>query len=363
MNTFPLSKSVSVLLLLFLLIGGLYFTREFAVPVAIAGLLSMLLVPLSRRFEKKGMNRAVATLLCILVMLLVIAGIAALIAWQVSDLAQDTAKMQERIIKMGEQLRQYISKTLGISKEQQQQMLEKQQSSASDSAGTLVKAVLASLMSTLVNAVLVVVYIFLFMFFRGHLKKFILQLVSPGEKQKSEIIINDVSKVSQKYLSGMGMMIVCLWIMYGIGYTIVGVKNAIFFAILCGLLEIVPFVGNVTGTAITLLMAVSQGGSSNMIIGILITYGVVQFIQTYLLEPLVVGAEVNINPLFTILVIIVGEMIWGIPGMILAIPILGMVKIICDHVQPLKPFGFLIGEEKKAKEESGVIKKIKGWFK
>lgn len=53
MNTSPLSKSVGILLLLFLLIGGLYFTREFTIPVAIAGLLSMLFLPLSRRFEKR----------------------------------------------------------------------------------------------------------------------------------------------------------------------------------------------------------------------------------------------------------------------------------------------------------------------
>lgn len=100
-----------------------------------------------------------------------------------------------------------------------------------------------------------------------------------------------------------------------------------------------------------------------MIIGVLITYVIVQFIQSYLLEPLVVGAEVNINPLFTILIIIAGETIWGIPGMILAIPVLGIIKIICDHVEPLKPYGFLIGEDKKPKKERGFVSKIKGWFK
>jgi predicted PurR-regulated permease PerM len=77
----------------------------------------------------------------------------------------------------------------------------------------------------------------------------------------------------------------------------------------------------------------------------------------------VVGAEVNINPLFTILIIVVGELVWGIPGMVLAIPLLGMVKIVCDHVESLKPYGFLIGEEKKKKKSGGFIQKIKGWFK
>ena len=158
------------------------------------------------------------------------------------------------------------------------------------------------------------------------------------------------------------MMIVGLWIMYGIGFSIVGVKNAFFFAILCGVLEIIPFVGNLTGNAITVLMALTQGGGMNMVIGILITYAIVQFLQSYLLEPLVVGAEVNINPLSTIVVLVIGELVWGIAGMVLAIPLLGIVKIICDHVEQLKPYGFLIGEEKK-KKKPGIADRIKGWFK
>ena len=94
-----------------------------------------------------------------------------------------------------------------------------------------------------------------------------------------------------------------------------------------------------------------------MIIGVLITYALVQFLQTYILEPLVVGAEVNINHLFTIIVLVVGELVWGIPGMVLAIPLLGIVKIICDHIEPLKPYGFLIGQQKKKK--SGLLEKFR----
>jgi predicted PurR-regulated permease PerM len=104
-------------------------------------------------------------------------------------------------------------------------------------------------------------------------------------------------------------------------------------------------------------MVVVQGGSSGMIIGVLITYAIVQFFQTYILEPLVVGAEVNINPLFTIFVLVAGELVWGIPGMVLAIPLLGIVKIICDHITVLKPYGFLIGQEKKKK--AGLITKLR----
>ena len=169
--------------------------------------------------------------------------------------------------------------------------------------------------------------------------------------------MHQAQKVAQEYLGGLSLMIVSLWIMYGIGFSIAGVKNAIFFAIICGLLEIVPFVGNLTGTALTLAMSLVQGGDMGLVIGILITYGTVQFIQTYLLEPLVVGAEVNINPMATIVGLVAGELLWGIPGMILAIPLMGVGKIICDHIPALEPYSYLIGQEKK--EGSGWKKKLK----
>ena len=217
------------------------------------------------------------------------------------------------------------------------------------------------------NAMLVLVYIFLFLYFREHLKRFVIRLVPDQEEAKAVKVVNNIQQVAQQYLSGMSQMIVGLWIMYGIGFSIVGVKHALFFAVLCGMLEIIPFVGNLVGNLLTVVMAVSQGGGTNMIIGILIVYGLVQFIQSYILEPLVVGAEVNINPLFTIVGLVAGELVWGIPGMVIAIPLLGMLKIVFDHVEPLKPFGELIGEEKKKpnklkKKMSDMIGKFKKRF-
>jgi predicted PurR-regulated permease PerM len=361
MSTIPLPKAIQVLFFFFLVFAGLYFAKPFLVPVAFAGLLSMLFLPISRRLERRGLNRGVATLLCILILLAVVAAIVTLLVWQVTDLASDAGQMEQRLTQMVSQLKQSITKSLGISSEQQKQLFE-QQGQGSGGAGKMVTGFIGSIMSFLVDALLTVVYIFLFMYYRRHLKTFILKLVPEAEKRNAQGIIHDTQEVAQQYLGGLGMMIACLWIMYGIGFSIIGVKNAIFFAILCGLLEIVPFVGNLTGNALTVLMVITQGGGMNMVIGVLITYAIVQFLQTYILEPLVVGAEVNINPLFTILVIVLGELVWGVAGMVLAIPLLGIVKILCDHIEPLKPYGFLIGENKK-KKKSGFVEKVKGWFK
>ena len=149
----------------------------------------------------------------------------------------------------------------------------------------------------------------------------------------------------------------------GIGFSILGLKNPLFFAFLCGLLEIVPFIGNITGTIITVLIAAVNGANFFVLIGIVGTYGIVQFIQGWLLEPFIVGSQVKINPLFTIIALVIGELVWGIPGIFLAIPLIAMFKIVCDHIESLKPYGFLIGEIESAKAELGFIERVKNRMK
>jgi len=124
----------------------------------------------------------------------------------------------------------------------------------------------------------------------------------------------------------------------------------------------VPFVGNLTGTGLTVIAVMAQGGDGKMVLGVLVTYFLVQFIQTYILEPIVVGEQVNINPLFTIMAIVLGELVWGVAGMILAVPLLGMAKIICDNYPHLQPYGFLIGPENPKKPKTTVVDYIRRVF-
>ena len=314
MRTFALNRAIQVLFLFFLVFAGLYFAKPFLAPFAIAVLLSMLFRPLTKKMENKKLSRGLSVVICVLILAAAIAGIITLLSTQIANISEDMPKLKENVSQSITKLKEYISKTAGVSPQQQQQMMEQQKSSGGDKAGSMITSVMNVISGLMVDTILVFVYIFLLLYFRTHIKNFILKLVPDDDKDNAVTIISKASKVASRYLTGLGMMIVMLWIMYGIGFSIAGVKNAVFFAILCGLLEIIPFVGNITGTGITILMALSQGGGSGMVLGILATYALVQFIQTYILEPLVVGSEVNINPLFTIIVIVVGELVWGVPG-------------------------------------------------
>ncbi len=357
-----LQHSIYILLFFFLSFAGLYFAADFLIPVAMAAVFAMLFIRLCNWFESKGLSRGISSLFCLLLFVSAIALIVFLLSWQLSGLAENLDAMKQRLINLFTNLQHWIHEQVGVTMRQQKELVKQQSDSAGGGTGNMLASFASSVMGIMVNTILVLVYMFLFLFNRSHIKKFILKLVPGDEKNTAVNIVHESGKVAQQYLSGLGAMIAMLWVMYGIGFSLAGVESAIFFAVLCGILEVIPFIGNLTGTSITVLAVIAQGGDSKMIITVLITYAIVQFLQTYILEPLVVGEQVNINPLFTILVIVLGEMVWGIPGMILAIPLLGIIKIICDHVPELQPYGFLMGTEKQRGRKTGVIDKIKGLF-
>jgi predicted PurR-regulated permease PerM len=230
----------------------------------------MLFLPLFKWLQNRGFKKSISIITCILIVLAIAAGIIWLISWQISGLAKDADSIERNITQKVNEVRQYFTSVLGISQQKQEQVIQQQQQSSTSKLSASISGFLTGLGNIVFNFILVIVYMFLFIYYRGHLKNFVLKLVNKPQQQQAQKIMTDSSKVIQKYLTGLALMIVCLWIMYGIGFSIVGVKNAIFFAILCGLLEIVPFVGNLVGTLLTILVSMAQGGDMNLLLGIVI---------------------------------------------------------------------------------------------
>ncbi len=338
--TITKSSAIKTLLIVFLVFAGLHYAKDFLMPLAIGGVLAALFLPFCNWMEGKRVPKGLAVLLCLIVLLVIIAGISSLLAWQMSALANDLPLITQKGIETVDLIQEYIFNHLGISAEKQLQLLKDEQPSFAN----ILQVMVGSFTYIFTNLILTLVYLFCLLYYRSHIKHFIIKLTPPSERDEMEQVVSSATKVSQQYLVGLAKMIVCLWIMYGVGFSIIGVKNALLFAIICGLLEIVPYIGNITGTSLTVFVAAVQGASLPMLGGIIGTYGLVQLIQGWILEPLIVGPQVKINPFTTIIALVIGQLVWGIPGIFLAIPLIAMVKIACDHIEPLKPYGFLIGE-------------------
>lgn len=346
---------IKKLLLLFLLFAGLYYAKAFLMPLFIGGILATLFLPFCNWMEKKKTPKGLAVFICLLSLALMIACVFAFLGWKIYDLLDDFAMIKKVSIESISAVQKYILNHLDLSIDEQYEILKSEQ----PSVGSMMQIVLGSLANLMVTFILVLVYFLFLLYYRVHIKIFFLKNTTPSQRNEMEQLIDNAAGVSQQYLLGISKMIVILWIMYGIGFSILGVENALFFATLCGLLEIVPYVGNITGTALTVVVSTLQGGTLSIVVGIVLVYMVIQFIQGWILEPLILGPQVKINPLFTIFALVLGELLWGIPGVILAIPTTAILKIICDHIDSLKPYGFLIGEIESEKKESGLLKRLK----
>lgn len=356
------SSSTSVatkLFLFFLIITGLYLGKVFLMPFVVGGILATLFLPFCNWMEKKKIPKGIAVFFCLLALAFFISGLIILLSWKISEVIDDIALLKEKAIDTVAYIQKYIFNHFNITIAEQFKILKEEK----PSYASLMQIILSSFAVLLTNLILVTAYFLFLLYYRSHIKQFILKLTAVTEQKAMELMIHKVANVSQQYLVGLSKMIACLWIMYYIGFSFIGLENAFFFAILCGFLEIIPFVGNITGTSLTILIAAMHGGNLALLGGIALTYGIVQFIQGWLLEPLMLGPQVKINPLFTIIALVLGELLWGIPGVILAIPLTAMLKIVCDHIEPLKPYGFLIGEIKEKKSRnSGFFKKIKAFL-
>ena len=357
--TTDLTSFLQKLALVFLIILGLYFAKDFLIPLCIGGILATLFLPFCSWMESKKIPKGLAVFICFFSLILIIAGLISLLGWKVSELFDDFTSLKQKAIEFGNQIQRYIFNHLNISIKEQLTILQKEQPSYSD----IFQIIFGSMIAIFATLILVLVYFAFLLYYRSHVKNFLLKIAKSSKRDEMEQIISNATKVSQQYLLGLSKMIVLLWIMYATGFSIIGLENAIFFAILCGLLEIVPYVGNITGTTLTILISVIHGANPTLIGGIIIVYATVQLIQGWLLEPLILGPQVKINPLFTIIVLVLGQLLWGIPGIILAIPLTAIFKIICDHVEPLKPYGFLIGEITEPKKRNDILESLKSYLK
>lgn len=352
-------SSIKKILLVFLVVAGLYYAKEFLMPISIGAVIATLFLPFCGWMESKNISRGLSTFICTLIIFVIIGAAGYLVGWQISSFANDFTLIKQKAIERALYTQHYIFDHLGIAIEKQSQILKTEQPSVT----SIMQLVIGSVRYIVINFILVLAYIFFLLYYRQHLKQFIIRLTPTHERKEMEQIVYRTAHVAQHYLLGLAKMIALLWVMYSIGFGIIGVDNFIFFAIVCGLLEIIPFIGNITGTLFTVLIAAINGAGAPLLFGIIVVYSIVQFIQGWVLEPLILGPQVKINPLFTVIALILGEIIWGIPGIVLAIPITAMLKITCDHIDPLKPFGFLIGEIEAKTPRQSLLVRLRKLFK
>lgn len=334
---------------------GLIKADVFLIPFTIAALLAMILLPVERKLTDWGVTKGWAVLLSDLLLLIFFAGTFLIVGSQIQNIMEDWPTYKEKLEPRIEKVQQYVYEKTGLSEQEQQEEVKQ----AINSEGTTNSAKILSEVTTLAgNFLLVFVYIFFFMYYRQKFKNSILKFIPEEKRGKASQILSNFSKVSQQYLFGRFLLILFLCVIYSLGLSIVGIKHAILISIISALLTLIPYLGNVIGVFLALAMSLLSGGTLVSMLGVIAVFSVVQFVESYILEPYIVGHKVELNPVLTLIGVLVGGYVWGIAGMIIAIPVMGMFKVIFDRIPLLNPLGYILDESDVGSGE-GLLVRIK----
>lgn len=343
--TFPFYIKFAVILFTLIAVTAiLYIGQDVLAPILLALVFAILIDPISRFLQSKlKFSNTIATSVAVLVFILLIVLLFYFISLQFVAMADDWDKIKSNVSEYYTNLQQYLESSFNISKAQQKEALS--QATSASNGKEVAGATLNSITDSLLDLVLIPIYMFLILLYKKHFIKFLRDLV----RKKHRAVLNDILstvKISvRSYIVGLMIEMVIVSVLTAVGLMIIGVKYAILLGVITGLLNLIPYIGIVIAGLLTVFASLTGDSDGTIIIGILVVNIVVQFVDNNILVPMVVSSKVEINSIASIVGIIIGGLIGGITGMFLAIPIIAILKIIFDRIDSLKPWGYLLGDD------------------
>jgi len=328
--------------------------KEIMAPLVFSFLFAMLLLPLARFLEYKcRIPRGGASMLSVILFTAFVSFIVYLVSMQVGSLSHDLPQIKAQIAQSGDQLHRWLVNEFHINVNQQINTVKKE---ASDEGASVLGSTFLSVSSIVLFLVFIFIYTFFVLFYRKILISFLLKAFGT----ESEVLVFDVAEqiqyIMKKYISGLFLeMLTVGAIVFGL-LSILGVKYALLLALITCIFNLIPYVGIFTAMFISTFLTLGTLGPTKAA-EVAASIICVHLIDSNIIMPRIVGSKVRLNALIVVLGVVVGEMIWGISGMFLSIPVLAIVKIIFDRVTDLKPWGLLLGDE--IEYETVLVEKVK----
>jgi len=341
----PAYVKASILLIgIAVLLAMLYIARSILVPVVFATILAIVLHPVVNFFVDKKVNRVLAIILTLFLTFLVIAAFGALIISQASRLSDSLPMLGDKFNEMLNHAITWVSGYFDINTHKVNDWIIKVRGELINSSSEAIGNTLVSLGNLLVVIFLIPVYVFMLLFYNPILIEFIHRIFSSGNQSKVSEIVTQTKTVIQRYLIGLVIEAGIIAALNTVALLALGIEYALLLGIIGAILNIIPYIGGLVAVALPMIVALITKESAWYPIYVLMIYYTIQLIDNNYIVPKIVASKVKLNALFSLLVVFVGNALWGIPGMFIAIPLLAIVKLVCDHIEPLKPWGFLLGD-------------------
>lgn len=343
----PLIMATALLLFTVLTVIVLYFGADVLIVLGFAVLFSYLLYPLTSWMEGKKIPRGVASITAIILFMAVFASAGFAIYKQGSRMMDDFPELREHAQDNIHQMEDFIEGAIPFAPQGKDGWMVDQLTNFITSGQETFKKTFANTATTLGKAFLMPFFIFFMLHYREKIRDFVLDMVPENKHDITHNVLEKMSKVTSRYMGGILIVTLILSALTAGGLLIIGVKYAILLGVIAGLFNFIPYFGTYIGGSIPLVMALLTMNSPKYALFVLILIFVLQFLENNVLTPNITGSQVRLNPLFTLISILTGALLWGVAGMFMAVPFMGMFKIVCEHVDALKPVARLIGTDER----------------
>jgi len=339
--------TLRTLLILILVVVVLYFAKTLLIPLAFGAFFAMVFHPLAKKLKRNGIPEWGTITISVLIFIIALSAIVGIVFFQTRSLVKDWPEIKEQLTKRQEQMEAYVIQNIGIASEERITRAKKMLSNQQKQFLSLAGGFAGSMFSSLSGLVLALVYMVFIMMARSRLVRFVEKLVPDGQQEKARAAMHDARKASSQFMVGRLVVMGVLALLYVIGFLIFGIQYAVPLALLVAVLSIIPYIGNIIGAVFVVAVAMATGANLFTMAGALGTIVIAQLLENNVLTPWIMSREVSLNPLTTFTAIIGLGLVWGIAGTILAVPIVGSLKKIFDHIDHLQPIGFVLGTEKE----------------
>lgn len=337
----------SSLLVLVLILALMYATQSVLIPLLFSILISITLYPLARFFEQLRFGKAFSAILSVLIAIGVISFVVWFIVHQSIIIGKDASSITEKVLSVFQRFQLWLEQAYGIQKTEVMKQMQDQGNKAMENAGGMLSATFGSIGNTLAGAVLVPLFSFFLLYYRDFFKEFFFKAFKSTPQTKVNDTLNKIYEVVQSYLLGLVTVMGIVAILNTGGLMLMGIEYAWFFGSLASLLMLLPYIGIAIGSILPALFALAVKDSAWYALGVVAWFQVVQFLEGNVITPNIVGSKVSINPLMAIIAILLGGMLFGLAGLIIALPLTATIKVIFDAIPTMDAFGFLIGEPEK----------------
>ncbi|MFT7029394.1 MAG: putative PurR-regulated permease PerM [Marinoscillum sp.] len=352
-------KNFFALAFAFLIGLFLWLTKSILIPIVFALLFAFVLYPIVKKLVSKGIGLTWSILLTMLSITSVVLGTLVLFSAKLLSMLDQFKDFQGKLSSVMEKGIIFINEEVPfISDISMETIVQSIGELFSTSGFSIVSGTITQTGTILSYVLLTFLYTFLILLYHKRLRKACLSFVKESEQEELSIMLREVQQVGQKYVTGMGFLIIVLGVLNSIGLLIIGLDYAIFFGFFAAVLAIIPYVGTAIGGLIPTLYALLEYDSPWYPISIILVFWFIQTLEGNVLSPKIVGGKLNLNALFAIIALIASAALWGLPGIILALPMAAILKVIFNSFDALKPLSALM-ENDDSQEDGNLIKKIK----